>query len=132
MSAPAGSFWTTVGAFVLIGPPVGGTVVAVWSAFEQTSPMSLGDWLQLPLGGALIGYLGGAIPAFITGVLASAAAPVVPRREIWVAGATLLGGGVSFVTYSTIGMPPAIFAAGAAASLVASLVGLQVRPRRAN
>ena len=132
MSAPAGSFWTTVGAFVLIGPPVGGIALAIASAWEAGQPLSFMDWAQLPFGGAIMGYIGGALPAGLTGLIAAAVSPLIPSKALWVTGATAMGALASALIFNAMGPSLPVVLIGAGAAFAAALVGLQVRPRQSN
>ena len=135
--APAGSFWKTVGAFVVVGPFVGGLVlglIGLNSGFGglASGPMRIENFAAVLLWG-LVAYPFGFIPAALTGLVGGIISTKVSSKIAWVAVCTLagaviaaaimaimFGGADVFVFYGSIG---------AVAALASSLVGLQVRPR---
>ncbi len=132
MTPPAGSFWKTVGAFVVIGPYVGGLIAGsqmIASGFGGFAETGLQGWFSLPLV-ALLGYPFGALPAAITGAVSAFLSGHIGSRLVWVLLSTVTG----FVAASlaSSGAPGhwAFYGTmGAAGGLASSLVGLQLRPR---
>ena len=130
--APQGSVWAVVGAFVLIGPYVGGLVVwsilAVDSFGGLAAPLTIKDVLGFPFAG-LIGYPFGAIPAAVTGLIGGALSASIRSKSLWIALVTASGGLVSGMV---LGWSLLFTLPGAIAAFAAGLVALQVRPRWSN
>jgi len=120
------------GAFVLIGPYVGG--LAIWSILALNSfggladRLSLTDILTFPLAG-LIGYPFGALPAAATGLLLGLVSSHIRSKALWILLAVVVGTLASMLMLGAVWM----FAiAGAGASLVSALLAVHVRPRWSN
>lgn len=135
MTPPAGSFWKTVGAFVAIGPYVGGLVmgaIALSSDFGGFAETGFWGWLGLPLV-ALLGYPFGALPAGVTGAACGLISRYIGSRVLWVAAATLIGWGAATVAFIGSADSWKFYGLmGAAGAFVSSLVALQLRPRWKN
>ena len=107
-------------------------MLAFVSAWGASQSLSLVGWIQLPFGGAVMGYVGGSLPAFLTGVIAAGASALIPSKALWVASATVVGAIASAVAFDAMGAPLSLVIIGAAFAFAAALVGLQVRPRQSN
>lgn len=132
MGTPRGSVWVVMGAFVLIGPYVGG--LAVWSILALNSfgglagPPGLTDILTFPLAG-LIGYPFGALPAAATGLLLGLVSSRIRSKVAWILLAVPVGALTSTIVLGAMWM----FAlTGAGAALVSALIAVHVRPRWSN
>tara|TARA_R110002051_G_scaffold94311_2_gene164192 strand:+ start:118 stop:489 length:372 start_codon:yes stop_codon:yes gene_type:complete len=121
-----------VGAFVLLGPYVGGLVVWLMLAVDSfgglARPLTIKDVLGFPFAG-LIGYPFGAIPAAVTGLIGGALSASIRSKPLWIVLVTALGGLVSgmILGWSLLFMLPGVIGA-----FVAGLLALQVRPRWRN
>lgn len=134
-TAPRGSFWTVVGTFVLIGPYVGGLIIAVamlFSGFGSLGSIGIWDLVSLPLMG-LMGYPFGALPAALTGALCAATSGHIRSKFLWVVISVAVGW--AFATLAFAGIPDSWLyfgPLGAAGAFVSAMVALRVRPRWAN
>ena len=136
--ASEGSFWKTVGAFAIVGPPVGGLILVVLvllsvpNAIASTRPY---DLLALPMA-AVAGYPFGIVPAALTGVVAGAVSTWIPSKSIWVMCSMIAGAVFSWIAMSiltgTQEFSVLFIGIGSAAGLISALVGLQFRPRWSN
>jgi len=136
---PAGSLWTTIGVFAVVGPYVGGLIMGLailHSRFGRFGDeVTLGDILTLPLMGFL-GYPFGFAPAAITGYISGLASAYVTSKPGWIALSTVTGTTISLLFFAAIsenleGSLP-FAAVGGIAALVSAFVGLKVRPRWSN
>lgn len=121
-----------LGAFVLIGPYVGGLVIWSILAIEGFGGLagrpSLADVLAFPLTG-LIGYPFGALPAAATGLLVGLASAHIRSKAGWILLATAIGALTSMLILGTMW----IFAlTGATAAFVSAMVTVHLRPRWSN
>jgi hypothetical protein len=127
--APRGSIWVVVGAFVLIGPYVGGLVVWTMLAVESfgglTGPLTVKDVLGFPFAG-LIGYPFGAVPAAVTGIIGGVLSSSIRPKPVWIVVVTVVGAVASGLI---LGWALLFTLPGAIAAFVAGLVALRVRPR---
>lgn len=122
--------------FVIVGPLIGGLVFGVYLAASQGGA----DAFSVALTAALLGHLGGLLPATVTGAACVAASFWLSGRKIWLAFAVVIGAVISaahlalFDTYPTSTPGPADFliigAVGAAAALICALISEGFRPRR--
>ncbi len=88
--APAGSFWTVVGVFVLFGPPLGGLAMI---AREWVSEGAVDPGLAATL--VMASHIGGTLPALATGLSVAALSSRLDSRILWLGSAALLGAGYS-------------------------------------
>lgn len=88
--APAGSFWTVVGVFVLFGPPLGGLAVVVHLTVS-------GGFIDPGLVATLVmaSHIGGILPAIATGLSVAAISSRLDSRFLWLLSAALFGAGYS-------------------------------------
>ena len=132
MTAPRGSFWTVVGVFILVGSPAGGLAFGLILIAENPPyVLRLGDLIRLPAF-ALMGFVGGCLPAFLTGVLSAAVSSRIGSRIVWVLFAMAAGASISAMVYGMTGGWVYFGPVGAFAAFVSGLVGLGVRPRWSN
>lgn len=118
--APAGSFWTVVGVFVLFGPPLGGLAMI---AREWVSEGAVDPGLAATL--VMASHIGGILPALATGLSVAAISSCLDSRALWLASAALLGAGYSALILGQSYFLPA----GGFAGFGAGLLSLPVRPR---
>ena len=134
MSTPRGSPWVVIGAFALVGPPVGGIVFGLMLMLDGgIGAASFRDIGSL-LGAALMGYFFGMMPALLTGVVAAAISSRVRSKLLWVTIATLTGAAFSSPSWGGFegGLAPRMAVIGGIAALASAIVGLYVRPRWTN
>ena len=131
---PRGSPWVVIGAFVLIGPPVGGIVFGLIPIFESGGGASAFQDLRSLLGIVLMSYVFGAMPALLSGAVAAAISSRVGSNILWVAAATMTGAATSPLFFGGYPHPfaPQMAIIGGIAALVSAVVGLYVRPRWTN
>ncbi len=123
--------------FMIVGPLVGGFVFGLFLAASEGADLG-GPGLALTT--ALLGHLGGLLPAAVTGALCAAASPWLKGRAAWLAFAVVAGAGTSAAhlaladTYPTstpgTGDFMQIAVVGAAAALGCALISDGFRPRR--
>lgn len=124
--APAGSFWTVVGVFVLFGPPLGGFALVVLELL-RAGPPDFG-WAVIAV---IASPIAGILPAAATGLGAAAISSRVGSRLLWALACAALGASLAGLVLGGGGFLPGgdIAAVGGAAGLGAALLSLPVRPR---
>lgn len=118
--APAGSFWTVVGVFILFGPPLGGLAMI---ARERVSEGAVDPGFVATL--VMASHVGGILPAIATGLSVAAISSRFDSRAMWLASAALFGAGYSALILGQTYFLPV----GAFAGFGAGLLELSVRPR---
>lgn len=118
--APARSFWTVVGVFVLFGPPLGGLAMIVRDIWRE------GD-VDPGLAAALVllSHVGGIFPAAATGLSIAAISSRFDSALLWLLSAVICGAGYSWLILGDAAFMPV----GGLAAFGAGLVSLPVRPR---
>ena len=124
--APAGSFRTVVGVFVLFGPLLGGLALVILDILRG-GPPDFG-WAMIAV---IASPIAGILPAAATGLMAAAISSRVDSRLLWALACAALGAGLAGLVLGGGGFMPIgdIAAAGAAAGLGSALLSLPVRPR---
>lgn len=122
--------------FVIVGPLVGGFVFGLFLAASEGAGVGAPG---LALTTALLGHLGGLLPAAVTGGLCAGASPWLRSRAAWLAFAVVAGAGISVAhlaladTYPTstpgTGDLVRIAVVGAVAALGCALISDGFRPR---
>ena len=122
--------------FIIAGPLIGGLAFGVMLAVSQGG----GDALGTAATAALLGHLGGLLPAAATGLLCAGASPWLAARRTWLIFAGVVGAVTSaghlalFDTYPTSNPQVLDFVqiagVGAAAALACAMICDSFRPRR--
>ncbi len=89
----SGSSLRTVFVFLVVGPPIGGVVMAVAriAAYRELFP----ELAWFVVIAAFYGYFFGAIPALITGIISALASPFLKSNELWIAVSGIAGAAVT-------------------------------------
>jgi hypothetical protein len=142
-SSVTGQFTRTVGAFALIGPPVGTAFVWVWIFFPVPAAVGgghtipsliafLGSLAGSALATLIVGYVLGVVPAAMTGLVCHFFAQAVRSDTLWVTLCGLTGaiaGALSaLILTRTLALDMAILAVPGA--MAASACALKLRRSR--